>query len=156
VNGREEVLEDGGHELELLVLATEAGEDELCVARTMGRRRNESQQSLPSLQKKRKKRTRGASANSLPMALGLLAILNTSIASEYLSTLKLSVGPRGNLINLKLTVVVPSIRVLSALSSADSPGRASEFFLPFLPFAAGAASGSSEARAAEAFMSEEG
>jgi hypothetical protein len=29
VNGREEVLEDGSHELELLVFSTESGEDEL-------------------------------------------------------------------------------------------------------------------------------
>lgn len=108
--------------------------------------------------KRKVERTKGASANSLPIALGLLAILSTSIASEYLSTLKLNVGPRGSLINLKLTVVVPSIKLLSALSSADSPGRASDAFLPFLPLplATGAVSGVSAARAAEESMSEEG
>lgn len=65
-------------------------------------------------------RTKGASANSRPTLLGLLAIRNTSLAKLYRNTLKLSVGPLGNLINRKLTVVVPSINERSARSAAVS------------------------------------
>jgi hypothetical protein len=66
--------------------------------------------------RRRKERTRGASANSLPTLLGLLAILKISLAREYLKILKLRVGPLGSRINLKLTVVVPSMSDLSCSS----------------------------------------
>lgn len=62
----------------------------------------------------------GASANSLPTLLGLLAILRTSLARLYRRTLKLRVGPLGSLMSRKLRVVVPSMRLLSARSSASS------------------------------------
>jgi hypothetical protein len=120
VNGREQVLENGRHELELLVLSSESTQDQLqCTV------------SVLCATGERLGRAMGASANSLPTLLGLLAILKTSLARLYRKTLKLRVGPLGSLMRRKLRVVVPSMRLRSARSSAscfadffDLPGTA--------------------------------
>lgn len=116
MDGREKVLEDGRHELELLVLAAEAGQDELR-AQSDARISESVRGAIPE---RDLARTKGASANSRPTLLGRRAIRKTSLAKLYRNTLKLSVGPLGSLINLRLTVVVPSINERSARSAAVS------------------------------------
>lgn len=144
VNGWEQVLKHGRHKLELFVFASESRQDELRerngVERRLRRRRGQEEKEKKVKQRqvivssifispsptsdpqprKNDKLTSGPSANSLPILLGLLAILNTSLAKLYLNTLKLNVGPLGNLINLRFKVVVPSIKERSARSSAFS------------------------------------
>lgn len=54
------------------------------------------------------------------MERGRLAILSTSLASEYRKTLNPKVGPLGRRIKRKFNVVVPSNKLFSARSSASS------------------------------------
>lgn len=111
MNSGEQVLEDSRHKLELLIFSSESTQDQLSINTKVNASPIESSLAILTI---------GPSANSLPVLLGLLAILRTSLARLYLNTLKLSVGPLGNLISLRFNVVVPSIKLLSARSSAAS------------------------------------
>lgn len=72
VDRGEEILEDRRHELELLVLASESGQNELWSMCQRGSRGGNAEI----------RRTKGLSANSRPTLLGRRAIRSTSLASE--------------------------------------------------------------------------